>query len=104
MRRLVLLAAACALLPAPATAATRYVSTDGAASGRCARSAPCSVAYAINGAGSNRSDTVVVLSGTYSDQLLTLSKPLTVTGPEVGARPVFRATQDGGAALTVAAK
>src|SRR3954451_8420966 len=104
MRRLAsLVVVACALMPASAGAATRYVTPTGADSGRCDRSAPCTIAYAVNGDGSRAGDTVVLLRGTYTDQPIVLSRSLTVTGPEAGGRPVLSTTQPGGAALTVAA-
>src|SRR4051794_17825851 len=101
MRCLACLVAACALTSGTAAAATRYVSPSGTDSGRCPRSAPCSVAFAVNGSGSRAGDTVVVLDGTYTDQPLALHRPLTITGPEAAARPVFRATQAGGTAVSV---
>jgi hypothetical protein len=101
MRRSVVLAAACALMPATATAATRYVAPDGAGSGRCTRSAPCSIDFAVNGNGSRAGDTVVVLGGTYADQTLVIDKPLTLTGPEAAAHPVLRSALPGGAAVTI---
>ena len=102
MRRLASLVAACALVPGTAGAATRYVSPTGTGSGSCARSAPCSIAFAVNGEGSRAGDTVVLLRGTYSDQPITLTRALTVTGPETGGRPLLRTSQPGGAVLTVA--
>jgi hypothetical protein len=40
-----------------------------------------------------------VLGGTYTDQPIVLDRPLTLSGPEAVAPPVFRTRQDGGAAL-----
>jgi hypothetical protein len=102
-RAAAVLTAVCALAPQAAWAATRYVAPAGAASGACRRAAPCSIAWAINGEGSRPGDTVVILGGTYTDQPVTLAKPLTIAGPEAAARPVLRGTGAGGAVFTVAA-
>lgn len=101
-RRAVPLAVAVlAAVPGAASAATRFVSPTGAGDGGCTRSAPCSIAYGINGAGSREGDTVVVLPGTYTDQPIVLAKGLTISGPEASARPVLRTTGTGAAAITI---
>ncbi len=97
----VLAALAPALAPAGAGAATRYVSPAGVGRGTCVRAAPCSVAWALDGDGSNTGDTVIVLGGTYTDQAVSLTKRLVIAGREDRARPVFNTTSGDGAALTV---
>lgn len=95
------LALALLAVPAVAGAATRYVSPGGAAEGACARSSPCSVAWAVNGEGSAPGDTVVIGRGTYVDQPVVVGRELTITAAPDRPRPVFRTTAPGGVALTV---
>lgn len=101
MRSALALALALLAVPAAAGAATRYVSPGGAAEGACARSSPCSVAWAINGGGSAPGDTVVIGRGTYVDQPVVVGRELTITAAPDRPRPVFRMTTPGGVALTV---
>lgn len=90
---------ACLAAPAGAGAAIRHVSPSGADQGTCARTAPCSVAWAVNGDGSAAGDTVVIGRGTYIDQPLVVARELTVTAAPDAPRPVFRAST--GSVLTV---
>lgn len=89
----------CLAAPAGAGAAVRHVTPAGANEGSCARTAPCSVAWAVNGDGSAAGDTVVIGGGTYADQPLVVARELTVTAAPDAPRPVFRVST--GSVLTV---
>ena len=101
MRRAVLAGVLLAALPAPAGAATRYVSPAGGAEGSCSRSAPCAAAHVLAGAGSAEGDTVIVLPGRYDEQPLVVARPLEILGRPDAPRPVFRLSVAGGVALTI---
>ncbi|MDX6639050.1 MAG: hypothetical protein QOF12_61, partial [Solirubrobacteraceae bacterium] len=92
-----------ALAPAPALGATRHVSPDGAGDGPCAATRPCSVAWAVNGAGSLPGDTIALAGGVYADQPVDITRELFLRGPAVGARPVFRTTLPGASAFVLEA-
>lgn len=99
--RALLAAVLLALVAAPASvAAVRHAAPAGVAEGDCSAAAPCSAAYALEGAGSAAGDTVVLAGGTYPDQPLTIDRPLFVTAAE-GARPVLRTTAPGATTLTL---
>lgn len=87
MRRLVTVAVVALLaLPASAIGATRYASPEGDASGSCAQSEPCSLAYAITAAGAG--DEVVVGPGLYEvAATIEATVPLSIHGGGVQSWP-----------------
>jgi hypothetical protein len=74
------------VLPAAASAATRYASTFGGATPGCPQLSPCSLEYAITAAGPG--DEIVVLAGTY-DVATTIETetPLFIHGEDGLPRP-----------------
>lgn len=100
-RALLALAAVTGLLgAAPAAATTRYVTTTGAETG-CARTAPCSLAWALSGGGSVPGDVVLVAPGTYAEGGLTVARELTVTAAPDEPRPVLRGDAAGATTLRI---
>lgn len=92
-----------ALAPGTALGATRYVSPDGAGDGSCAAARPCSVAWAVNGAGSQPGDTIALAGGVYADQPVDVTRELFLRGPLRGARAVFRTAVPGATAFVLEA-
>jgi len=92
------------IAPACAPAATRYVTPDGAGTGACGPAAPCSIAWAVNGEGSEAGDEILLARGTYADQPLVVTRPLTITAAPDQPRPVITATAPGAVAVTLAAE
>lgn len=101
-RAAALAVAAGLLAPAAAGATTRYVRPDGADTGPCTALAPCSLAWAVNGEGSEPGDEILLAPGAYVDQPLVVGRPLTITARADRPAPVLRVTQPGAVALTVA--
>src|SRR3954469_12862849 len=74
------------VLPASASAATRYAAPGGGATSGCPQLAPCSLKEAITGAGSG--DEVVVTPGTYTvEGTISTENPLFIHGQDGAARP-----------------
>jgi hypothetical protein len=74
------------MLPATASAATRYAAPGGGTASGCPQLAPCSLREAITGASSG--DEVVVSPGAYAvEEAIKTENPLFIHGQTIGARP-----------------